>query len=54
MGMQRGDWQIRIETVSTMSADSETFHVTNHIEAYEGNSRVFARAGNFKVPRYLV
>jgi hypothetical protein len=54
MGMQRGNWQIRLETVSTMSADSETFYVTNHIEAYQGNSRVFARASDFKVPRYLV
>jgi hypothetical protein len=54
MGMQRGNWQIRLETVSTMSADSEIFYVTNHIEAYQGNSRVFARASDFKVPRYLV
>jgi len=54
MGLQRGDWQIRLETVSTMSADAETFYVTNLIDAYEGNSRVFTRASDFKVPRHLV
>ena len=54
MGMQRGEWWIRIETVSTMSADAGAFYVTNLIEAYEGNSRLFTRASDFKVPRHLV
>lgn len=54
MGMQRGEWRIRIETVSTMSADAEAFYITNLIEAYEGNSRIFTRASDFKAPRHLV
>ncbi len=54
MGLQRDGWRVRIETVSTMSADGESFYVTNLIEAYEGNSRIFIRASDFKVPRRLV
>lgn len=54
MGMQRGEWRIRIETVSTMSADAEAFYITNLIEAYEGNTRIFTRASDFKAPRHLV
>lgn len=54
MGLRREDWQIRIETVSTMSADGGAFYVTNLIDAYEGNSRIFTRASDFKVPRHLV
>ena len=54
MGLQRGEWQIRIETVSTMSADAGAFYVTNLIDAYEGNSRIFTKASDFKVPRRLV
>lgn len=54
MGLQRGEWQIRIETVSTMSADADAFYITNVIDAYEGNSRTFTRASDFKVPRHLI
>lgn len=42
---------IRIETVSTMSADRETFYVTNVLEAYEGTVRVFAKTWDFAVAR---
>ncbi len=51
MGMKRGPWRVRVETSSTMSADAEMFYVTNTIEAYEGNTRVFTRTRDFKVPR---
>lgn len=50
----RGDWQTRVETSSVMTADAEAFHVTNTLDAYEGNVRVFAKTWNFKVPRDLV
>ncbi|MCI0649473.1 MAG: CocE/NonD family hydrolase, partial [Chloroflexi bacterium] len=48
------DWHIRIETTSTMTADTETFYVTNLLEAYEGTVRVFARTWDFAIPRDLV
>jgi putative CocE/NonD family hydrolase len=47
-------FDIRVETVSTMSADKETFYVTNVLEAYEGTVRVFAKTWDFAVPRDLV
>src|SRR5262249_33834028 len=39
----RGDWRTRVETVSTMSATASDYHVTNMLEAYEGDTRVFAK-----------
>jgi hypothetical protein len=50
----RGDWRVRLETYSLMTADAENFHVTNMLDAYEGNSRVFSKSWTFKVARDLV
>ena len=44
-------FDIRVETVSTMSADQENFYVTNVLEAYEGTVRVFAKTWDFAVAR---
>lgn len=44
-------FDIRVETVSTMSADRENFYVTNVLEAYEGTVRVFAKTWDFSVAR---
>jgi hypothetical protein len=51
---QRGQWQVRVETDSKMTSDAERFHVSNRLDAYEGNTRVFSRAWTFAVPRDLV
>lgn len=51
---QRGDWRVRIETASTMTGDATTFHVTNLLDAYEGNTRVFTKTWTFSVPRDFV
>jgi hypothetical protein len=37
-----------------MTADAELFYVTNVLEAYEGEGRVFARTWFFSVGRDLV
>lgn len=50
----RGDWRTRVETSSVMSAGAETFYVTNLLDAYEGNTRVFTKTWTFRVPRDLV
>jgi putative CocE/NonD family hydrolase len=50
-GMSRGDWRTRAEVESTMTADAEFFHVTTALDAYEGDTRVFARAWTFRFPR---
>ncbi len=49
----RGEWQTRVETHSTLSADATRFHVTNLLDAYEGPVRVFAKTWTFSVPRDL-
>ena len=52
--LQREDWRVRIETDSTMTADATHFHVSNHLEAYEGDVRVFSRSWDSSIPRRLV
>ena len=49
--LARGDWRIRVETVSTMTGDAEAFHLTNAVEAYEGEARVFTRSWTRRIPR---
>jgi hypothetical protein len=53
-GMARGDWRTRAEVTSTMTGDADSFHVTTVLEAYEGETRVFARTWAFRFPRDLV
>ena len=47
----RDDWRTRVETSSVMSADADSFLVTNVLDAYEGDIRVFSKTWTFKVPR---
>jgi putative CocE/NonD family hydrolase len=47
----RGEWRTRVETVSTMSADAHNFHLTNTLEAFEGEARVFAKTWSTTIPR---
>ncbi|HEX2045179.1 MAG TPA: CocE/NonD family hydrolase [Gaiellaceae bacterium] len=49
--MARGDWRTRAEVASTMTSDAEAFHVTTALDAYEGDTRVFARTWAFRFPR---
>ena len=50
----RGPWQTRVRTTSTMSATAGTFQVTNVLDAYEGDRRVFTRTWHAEVPRDCV
>ena len=50
----RGEWRTRVETVSTMTSDADVFRVTNLVEAYEGETRIFAKTESITVPRDLV
>ena len=47
----RGEWQATIRTESTMSATASTFQVTNLMDAYEGQRRVFTKTWHTEVPR---
>ena len=49
--LERGDWRIRIETTSVMTGDGEHFHLTNVLDAYEGDTRVFTKTWDASIPR---
>ena len=50
----RGAWQTRVETDSRMTSSATAFHVTQRLDAYEGDERVFTRTWEFSFPRDLV
>ena len=50
----RADWQATIRTASTMTATAGTFQVTNVLDAYEGDRRVFSKTWHAQVPRDCV
>jgi hypothetical protein len=50
----RGEWRTRIATSSTLSADAATFYATNILDAYEGETRVFAKTWHRAIPRDMV
>jgi putative CocE/NonD family hydrolase len=50
----RGEWRTRVEATSTMTASADAFLVTTRVEAYEGETRVFARSSERSVARDLV
>jgi uncharacterized protein len=50
-GMARGEWRTRAEVTATMTADRDSFHVTSALDAYEGETRIFARTWSFRFPR---
>jgi uncharacterized protein len=52
--VERGEWRVTVRTASTMSATATTFQVTNVLDAYEGDQRVFAKTWHFEVPRDCV
>jgi putative CocE/NonD family hydrolase len=51
VAISRGDWRTRVETRSTLSATPDDFHVTNTLDAYEGDRRLFARTWSRSIPR---
>ena len=49
--ISRGDWRTRVHTLSTMSSTDEEFQLTNLVEGYEGDCRIFAKTWRRAVPR---
>ena len=49
----RNGWRTRIESESTMTATAGDFLVTNRLEAFEGEARVFADVSRATIPRDL-
>ena len=50
----RKDWRVRIETESLLTADASHFHLSSHLDAYEGETRVFTKSWSRDIPRELV
>jgi hypothetical protein len=48
----RGDWRIRVETRSTLSATKDDFVLSNELDAFEADERVFSRVWRTRIPRY--
>jgi hypothetical protein len=46
-----GEWRVSIRTVSSMTADADTFRLVDRLEAFEGDERVFEREWDRKYPR---
>jgi hypothetical protein len=41
--IRRGDWEVRTETATTLSATAEEFVIHARLDAFEGEKRMFAR-----------
>jgi hypothetical protein len=51
LAYRRGEWDVRIETESKMTADATHFHLGNHLEAFERGNRVFTKSWTTTIPR---
>jgi hypothetical protein len=52
--ISRGDWGTRVETSSVMTSDKDYFHLTNILDAFEGQVRVFTKSWTRKIRREMV
>ncbi|HLO30251.1 MAG TPA: CocE/NonD family hydrolase [Anaerolineales bacterium] len=52
--ISRGDWITRVETSSVMTSDQDYFYLTNLLDAYEGEGRVFTKSWTQKIRREMV
>jgi hypothetical protein len=47
----RGDWDIRTESRTVLTAGKDAFHLRAWLDAFEGEARVFTRNWSFDIPR---
>jgi hypothetical protein len=52
--LRRGDWTVRVETRTRLSAASDAFHLQAELEAYEGDACIFSKDWDRTIPRELV
>ena len=48
---QRGDWRVRTETRTLLTADTTHFHFFAELDAYEGENRIFSENWERMIPR---
>ncbi|ABE58467.1 CocE/NonD family hydrolase [Chromohalobacter israelensis] len=51
---RRGDWEVRSVTRTLMTSSAESFRLRATLDAYENDSRVFAKSWDEDIPRDLV
>jgi hypothetical protein len=49
--MTRGDWDVRTESRTVLTASKDAFHLRAWLDAFEGETRVFAKNWSFDIPR---
>jgi hypothetical protein len=52
--ISRADWETRVETTSVMTSDKHHFYLTNVLDAFEGQERVFTKSWTRKIHREWV
>ena len=48
---KRGEWSIRSESATQLKADATQYHIAANLKAFEGETEVFARSWQEKIPR---
>ncbi len=51
MSLRRGEWQVRIAVRTELSADAEAFTLRAELRAHEGETEIFARDWDERIPR---
>ncbi len=51
---KRGDWEVRTLTRTLMTSDPDNFRLRATLDAWEGETRIFARTWDETIPRDLV
>lgn len=54
MQRRRGDWSVRTETATRLTADATHFHITGSLAAYEGDKLVLERSWKESIERVLM
>jgi hypothetical protein len=49
--LERGDWRIRVELRTSMSATAESFLITKDLDAFEGEVCVHSAHHSVEIPR---
>lgn len=51
LAYERGDWEVRIETTSTLRSDEAHFWLMNRVEGFEGAEKVFDKTWEARIAR---
>jgi hypothetical protein len=54
IGLARDGWRTRVDTSSSLTSDASSFLLTDTLDAYEGERRVFSKRWSVEIPRDLV